>query len=167
MTLIFCISRFSDTGCGVQSVTMAGTSIRRTLCANSSDIHTPSDKPVTPTSENQSKVKSVTSLITSRNSSCGMVMFSQVSVCLSTGGGWYACRRSLLGNGYAWSQVPSGEVVDMPGTPIRKVHVPGNVHPLGRYTLQKVHPLVLTSSGGHRSKRYTSYWNAFLSRFCN
>ena len=31
----------------------------------------------------------------------------------------------------------------------------------GRYTPQKVPP-VLTSSGGHRNGQYASYWNAFL-----
>ena len=54
--------------------------------------------------------------------------------------------------GYAWSQVPFGEV-GMPGTP------PKGTPPW------KVQPQVLISSGGHRSGRYAFYWNAFLFLF--
>ena len=45
---------------------------------------------------------------------------------------------------------------------LQKVHTLEG-RPSGRYApLQKVHPLVLTSSGGHQSGRHASYWNAFL-----
>ena len=55
--------------------------------------------------------------------------------------------RSLLGvDWYAWSQVPS-----------RWVGMSGASPPLG-----KVHTLVLTSIGGNRSGRYSSYLNAYL-----
>ena len=42
------------------------------------------------------------------------------------------------------------------------------VHPLegtppGRYSPERYTLPVLSSSGGHRSGRYASYWNAFLS----
>ena len=101
----FCISRnFPGMGCGVQSVTMAGTSTRRTLCANSSDTLTPSDKPATPTSENPSKVKSVSSLIyilPPANRRCGKVMFSQKSVCSQGVVGMSGTSNVLLGSGYA------------------------------------------------------------------
>ena len=68
-------------------------------------------------------------------------MFSQVSA-----------NHSVHEGGYAWSQVPSGWVCLVTG-PFR-----------GAY---QVHPLEgtcpgLTSSCGHRSSRYASYWNAFL-----
>ena len=56
--------------------------------------------------------------------------------------------RSLLGgDGNAWSQVSSE------GIP-------------RKYTPRKVHCLVLTSSGGHQSGQYASYWNAFLLVNC-
>ena len=47
---------FSGTGYGVQSVTTVGTSTRLMSCVNSWDTRTRSDKPATPTSDNQSKV---------------------------------------------------------------------------------------------------------------
>ena len=70
-------------------------------------------------------------------------MFSQVSVILSRRGGMPS-PRSLLG----W--------VGMPGSK-SLVHVPPEGTPTVMYT-----PLVLTSSGDHRSGWYASYWNAFL-----
>ena len=64
--------------------------------------------------------------------------------------------------GYTWSQLPTGYTSrnDTPpgeGTPL------GLYTPQGRYTSgRKVHPLVLTSGIGHRGRRYSPYWNAFL-----
>ena len=73
-------------------------------------------------------------------------MFSQVSVILS--GVWVGMPGVLCrGSGYAW--VPCrGRVGIAGGVPSREL--PEGTHP------------VLTSSGGHRSWRYASYWNAFL-----
>ena len=54
-------------------------------------------------------------------------------------------------DGYAWSQVPSGG--------------DGYVHGVGvclGVGMWVPTPLVPTSSGGHRSGQYASYWNAFL-----
>ena len=78
--------------------------------------------------------------------------------------------RSLLG----WiCQVHLWKVYPLWGTPPVR-YIPWKVNPqkvrplegtpppLRRYTKQKVCTLVLTSSGGHRSRRYASYWNSLL-----
>ena len=97
-------------------------------------------------------------------------MFSLVFVCPRGGEG-----------GYAWSQVPfgvgmsrrvgmSGEGVGMSRAGVCNYVYPphpktwdlGYPPPPKKVNPRKVHPLVLTFSGGHRSGRYASYWNAFL-----
>ena len=65
----------------------------------------------------------------------GKVMFSEASVILSTGRGMVSLS--------VWYHVPSRM---------------GGLPQVGEW----VTPLVLTSSGGHCSGRYVSYWNAFL-----
>ena len=69
-------------------------------------------------------------------------MFSEASVILSTGG----CMMSL----HAWLPGP----MFLPG-----VWWKGSK---GSSEVKGQAPLVLTSSGGHCSGRYASYWNAFL-----
>ena len=63
-------------------------------------------------------------------------------------GGWI-CLAPGTPLGYAWSQVPSSW--GMSDTTFQKVHCSW-----------KVNPLLLTSSGGQGSGRYTSYWNGDL-----
>ena len=69
---------------------------------------------------------------------------------------------------YAWCQGPSGgwvclipgpswEICLVTPPPNKEGTLPGKVHPT-----PEDNPPVLTSSGGHRSRRYASYWNAFL-----
>ena len=104
-------------------------------------------------------------IFTVRQRSWGKVLFSQVSVILFRG-----VPGPFWGGGNAWFQVPSGGRYAWPGprsfsgggggyaryipdTP----PYPWKVHPIWR-----VHLPVLTSSGGQRSGRWASYWNAFL-----
>ena len=85
-------------------------------------------------------------LITIHNSSCGKVMFLHLSVILFAGG-WLP-----LGPGgvYLWE-------VCLPLGPWGVVYTPPGRHPLGRHPLGR-HP----PQDGHCSRRYASYWNAFL-----
>ena len=76
--------------------------------------------------------------ITVRNSNCGKVMFFYR--CLSVHGG-------LSG------QTPPRQTPPQADTP--QADTPPGRHPLGR------------PQDGHCSGRYASYWNAFLSSFCN
>ena len=67
--------------------------------------------------------------------------------------------------GYVWSHGPSGGV-GMSGT------CPFRGGGYTRYNPQRVHllegiPQELTSSSGHRSWRYASYWNAILFQFAD
>ena len=52
--------------------------------------------------------------------------------------------------------------VGMPGTPPPTEGTPGSGPPRRYAPLQKVHPLVLASSGGRQNGRHACYWNAFL-----
>ena len=62
--------------------------------------------------------------------------------------GWHVQAVGISGGGYVW---------DLGVTPT------SDMGP-ARYTTQKVHPQVLTSSGGHQSGWYASYYNAFFLR---
>ena len=90
--------------------------------------------------------------------SCEKVMFSLLSVILSTGGG----------GGYDWSQVPSrgGGGGYTRGEYTKGVGIPEGGYNrrwiYQRYAPWKVHPPVLTSSSGHRSGWHASYWKAYL-----
>ena len=95
-----------------------------------------------------------TSVITVRNSSCGKVTFSQVSVILSTEG--WGSDRLEGGGGSAWG-----------GCLPRGVYPWGGVYPGGCTSLRGRHlppdpeadPL---PRDGHCRGRYVSYWDAFL-----
>ena len=53
--------------------------------------------------------------------------------------------------------------VGLPGTrSLLGVGMPRHPFPFEATPARKVHPRVLTSSGGHQSGRYASYWTAFL-----
>ena len=97
-----------------------------------------------------------------RQWSCGKVMFSQACVYPQ---GVYMPDPSFLGGSWVWL-VPSplslldGRVCLVH---LLKVHSPWEVHTQKVHIPPwKVHPLVPTSNGGHRSGRYASYWNEFF-----
>ena len=64
-------------------------------------------------------------------------------VCVFTDGG-YACSQVLSGGWYAWSRGSGYSPLDM-----------GHGRGVGTHPW-KVHPPILTSSGGHQSGRYAS-----------
>ena len=72
-------------------------------------------------------------------------MFSQVSVILSTGGEHPPGRHPPGKNPHPWTDTLRPDT-----TPAQGRHPPPGRHPLGRY--------------GNCSRRYASYWNAFLLR---
>ena len=82
-------------------------------------------------------IYNVRSIITVRNSSCGKVMFSQVSLC-PQGGGVHPLPRQKI------------------DTPWEDIHTPRQTPLMGRP------PPPLPTADGHCSGRYASYWNAFL-----
>ena len=86
----------------------------------------------------------------------GKVMFSQVSVILSTGRSVnMPGPRSLL-----WR-------VGLPGTrSLLWVGMPGHPFLFEATPPRKVHPRELTSSDGHQRRWYASYWTAFLFHGC-
>ena len=96
------------------------------------------------------------SIVTVRNSSCGKVMFSQVSV----------CPQGEVCTPWAdtpWQTHPSW--VDTPPpprqTPPRQTpprQTPPKQTPLDKHP----HPWADTPADGYCSGRYASYWNAFL-----
>ena len=94
-------------------------------------------------------------------------MFSWVSVILSRVGWVCLVPGSFQGVGMPGPRFLPGWV-GMPGTPPRKVHPYGrNTSPESTLPLEDAPPegtptSMLTSSGGHRSGRYASYWNAVL-----
>ena len=78
-----------------------------------------------------------------------------VGVCLSTGRGGWVCLVPWPFRGWVClAPVPSGGAVGIPGTTTR------------RYTPWRYTP-VLIPSGGHRSGRYGSFWNAILFQFAD
>ena len=87
-------------------------------------------------------------------------MFSQVSVCLSTGGD--VCPNAC------WDTHPPGQVHPQAGTPLGKLHPPGQVHPRQVHTPPQVHPqagippCAVHAGIWSTSGRYTSHWNTFL-----
>ena len=91
--------------------------------------------------------------------SCLKVNYRILSTCERGGGRGGAC------SGHGWSQIPSRGSVGMPGP----ISLLGGGVPGGTYwgcMPQGQSPVVLTSSGGRRSKLYASYWNDYLFR-CN
>ena len=87
-------------------------------------------------------------IITSRNSSCGKVLFSGMPG-----------PMSLLGNGWICLVLGPFQGVGMPdtpaeGTPLRKVQPSGRYTSPGRYPALEgtPPPLVLTSSGGYQNR---------------
>ena len=102
----------------------------------------------------------VQNVFITRQWSCGKVIVF-TSVCHSVQG-WVGMSgpRSLLGGRYALYQIPSGGGVGiLGGTPMEGTSF--RRYTPGRYGSPGI-PLVPTSSSGHRSEWYTSYWNAFL-----
>ena len=79
-----------------------------------------------------------------------MCLFSSWGVCMS-------CPRFLAGCMPGPRSIPEGMV--SPQVPLRGGYA--------RYTYRRYIHLVLTSSGGHRSVRYISYWSAFLFSYVN
>ena len=110
-------------------------------------------------------------LITSRNSSCRKVMFSQACVKNSVHGRG-VCIPACNGADNPWADPPNKEDV-----PPRQTHTPWADTPLGQTPLLGRHPswadtpLGQTPPGRYSpmrdtvstSGRYASYWNAYLS----
>ena len=79
-------------------------------------------------------------------------MFSLLSVILSTGEVVSMPGPRSLPGGWVYQGVGIMEGVGIPGDG----YTGGGLH--------QVHPPVLTSTGGHRSRWYASYWKAYLSK---
>ena len=99
--------------------------------------------------------------ITARNSSCGKVMFSQASLCSREG------VRYIMDRPYPREHTLPPRHTLQPGIPYPLLLTSGGhlwrpVKTCSIKALPPALPTVLTSSGGHRSGRYTSYWNVFL-----
>ena len=90
----------------------------------------------------------VMGLLPSANSSCGKVMFSQLSVCP------YGCVYPQ-----AEGRNPPGQIPSLKTSPPRQT-------PLAwAGSAQVDHPPVPSPADGHYSGRYATYWNAFLFEF--
>ena len=91
----------------------------------------------------------------------GKGMFSEVSVSHSVHQGegcirgiciWGVCIQGCLHPG--WSAYR--------GTCLQRGMHPGDMHPESLHLVGLTNHPILTSSGGHSTGRYASYWNAFL-----
>ena len=106
--------------------------------------------PQSPLQQLNAGVHSNFAIFTVRNSSCGKVILSQVSVC--PGGGVHPLGRHPPG------KHPPGRHPPWADTPWADNPAWADT-PLGRHPRQTPP----TPRDGHCSRRYTFYWNAFLS----
>ena len=104
--------------------------------------------------EERKKLYYVT-VITVRNSSCGKVLFSQVSVCPQ--GEVYAPQADTPSGRYHPPRQTHPQA-DTPQVDTPWTDTPPGRHPLGRHPPGKTPP----RADCHCSGRYASYWNAFL-----
>ena len=107
--------------------------------------------------------KITSSMITARKRCWGKVMFSQVSVCQSISP-WGRVLGHMVGSPLRY---PTPPPIPCPRDTLPLLLTSGGHH--WRPVLQTCSlealpppPPVLTYSGGHRSRWYASYWNAFL-----
>ena len=137
-------------------------------------------------------LKSAFEFITVRNSSCGNIMFSQVSICPQGGGVhpqadtppgrhsppptvvaetlcFHGCLSVHRGEVYTLRQTPPRQTLPPPTVVAERLcfHRCLSVHRGEVYTPRQTHLGSTPPGDGCCSGRYSSYWNAFLFNHIN